>query len=126
LEARLTEFTAQAESERQEAQVSRLTLEERQNRLRQLQQEIQAAAQELDGYLRQQAEKRSRLNVLEQLDTQHEGFSAGALAAMKQSQDVVGSLADRIRVGVVTVTKYVVGIVNRSGAVAVGWTPSVM
>ena len=39
LEARLTEFTTQAESERQEAQVSRLTLEERQNRLRQLQQE---------------------------------------------------------------------------------------
>ena len=48
--------------------------------------------------LQQQAEKRSRLNVLEQLQAGHEGFSAGALAALKQSQHVLGSLADKIRV----------------------------
>ncbi len=48
--------------------------------------------------VRQQAEKRSRLNVLEQLQDSHEGFSAGALAALKQSKSVLGSLADKIRV----------------------------
>jgi len=48
--------------------------------------------------LRQQAEKRSKLGVLEQLATQHEGFGAGALAALKQSKHVLGSLADRLKV----------------------------
>jgi chromosome segregation protein len=73
-------------------------LEERQVRLRAIQGEITGAAQELDGVMRRQAEKRSRLNVLEQLDTQHEGFSQGALAALRQSSDVLGSIADRLRV----------------------------
>ena len=36
--------------------------------------------------------------MLEQLQAGHEGFSAGALAALKQSRHVLGSLADRIRV----------------------------
>jgi len=54
--------------------------------------------QELDVVVRQQAEKRSRLNVLEQLQDSHEGFSAGALAALKQSTSVLGSLTDKIRV----------------------------
>ena len=36
--------------------------------------------------------------MLEQLQAGHEGFSAGALAALKQSQHVLGSLADKIRV----------------------------
>ncbi len=98
LEARLAEFTAEFQTEQQNVQTCRGTLEERQARLRALQGEISNAAQELDGALRQQAEKRSRLNVLEQLDTQHEGFSQGALAALRQSQDVLGSIADRLRV----------------------------
>ncbi|HVV00993.1 MAG TPA: chromosome segregation protein SMC, partial [Verrucomicrobiae bacterium] len=40
----------------------------------------------------------SRLNVLEQLQADHEGFSTGSLAALQQSRNVLGSLADRIRV----------------------------
>ncbi len=48
--------------------------------------------------MQQQAEKRSRLNVLEQLQSEHEGFSAGALAALKNAEQVLGSLADKIRV----------------------------
>ena len=36
--------------------------------------------------------------MLEQLQAEHEGFSAGSVAALKQSQHVLGSLADRIRV----------------------------
>ena len=98
LEVRLAEFSQAVESERLQVQTSRGTLEERQLRLRSIQGEINAAQQALDGVVRQQAEKRSRLNVLEQLDTQHEGFGAGALAALKQSQNVLGSLADKIRV----------------------------
>ena len=98
LEARLTEFSMQVESERLSVQASRGTLEERQQRVRELQGEIATAQQQLDGVVRQQAEKRSRLNVLEQLDTQHEGFAAGALAALRQSDAVLGSLADKIRV----------------------------
>ncbi|MDB6030480.1 MAG: smc [Verrucomicrobiales bacterium] len=98
LEARLQEFAANAESEKLTVQMSRGTVEERQQRLREIQQELNLVAQELDGFVRQQAEKRSRLNVLEQLQHDHEGFSAGTLAALKQSQSVLGSLADKIRV----------------------------
>src|SRR6185503_19870677 len=46
----------------------------------------------------QQAGKRSRLSILEQLHESHEGFGAGALAALQQSQAVLGSLVDKIRV----------------------------
>ncbi len=98
LEMRLAEFSANVEAEKLSVQTSRGTVEERQQRLRQLQQELNQATQSLDGVLRQQAEKRSRLNVLEQLQDSHEGFSGGALAALKQSQAVIGSLADKIRV----------------------------
>jgi chromosome segregation protein len=98
LEARLAEFAANVQVEKLNAQTQRGTVEERQQRLREIQQELTQASQELDGFLCQQAEKRSRLNVLEQLQESHEGFSAGALAALKQSQSVLGSLADRIRV----------------------------
>ena len=94
----LEEFTQQAQTDRELAQTSRQTLEERQQRLRTLQVEIQQSQLGLDGVLRQQAEKRSRLNVLEQLDASREGFGAGALAALKQSTVVLGSIADKIRV----------------------------
>jgi chromosome segregation protein len=98
LDAQTDEFQRQVESERERVQSSRMTLEERQARLREIQSEIQQATLSLDAVLRQQAEKRSRLTVLEQLDTQHEGFGAGALAALRQSRHVLGTLADRIRV----------------------------
>ena len=78
LEVRLAEFSLAVETEKLQVQTSRGTLEERQLRLRSIQGEINAAQQALDSVVRQQAEKRSRLNVLEQLDTQHEGFGAGA------------------------------------------------
>jgi chromosome segregation protein len=98
LEVRLHEFAAAVEAEKLNAQTSRGTVEERQQRLREIHQELASVTQELDGVLRQQAETRSRLNVLEQLQSDHEGFSAGAVAALKQSDRVLGSLADRIRV----------------------------
>lgn len=98
LELRLHEFAAAVEAEKMHAQTSRGTVEQRQQRLREIQQEIGVVSQELDKVLRQQAETRSRLNVLEQLQSDHEGFSAGAVAALKHSDRVLGSLADRIRV----------------------------
>jgi chromosome segregation protein len=98
LEARLTEFAANVETRKINVSQQRGTVEERQQRLREIQQEIAQASQELDGQLRRQAEIRSRLNVLEQLEESHEGFGAGALAALQQSDAVLGSLADRIRV----------------------------
>ena len=52
----------------------------------------------MDDSLRQQAEKRSRLNFLEQLQAEHEGFGSGALSALKNAANVLGSLADKIRV----------------------------
>jgi chromosome segregation protein len=98
LDARLQEFAANVEAEKLNIQTSRGTVEERQARLRELQDEMNRASQSLDQLLRQQAEKRSRLNVLEQLKNDYEGFSAGTQAILKGSEGVLGSLTDRIKV----------------------------
>jgi chromosome segregation protein len=98
LETRLTEFAANVEVRKLNVQTQRGTVEDRQKRLKEIQEELNRAGQEQDQLLQQQAEKRSRLNVLEQLQAGHEGFSAGSVAALKQSQHVLGSLADKIRV----------------------------
>jgi chromosome segregation protein len=98
LEARLQEFTASVEMEKLNVATTRGSVEQRQNRLRELQSELQAASTEQDKFLHQQSDKRSRLTVLEQLEGAHEGFDAGAVAALRQSRSVIGSLADRIRV----------------------------
>jgi chromosome segregation protein len=111
LEARLSEFAANVEAARVNVQTQRGTVEQRQQRLREIQQQLSQVTQDLDALLRQQAEKRSRLGVLEQLQESHEGYSSGALAALRQSRAVLGSLADRIRVP----DRYVVAIENALG-----------
>jgi chromosome segregation protein len=98
LEERLRQFAEHVEAEKLDVQSRRGTVEERQTRLKALQQEIEQASREGESTLQQQAEKRSRLNVLDQLQAEHEGFSAGSLAALKRAELVLGSLADRIRV----------------------------
>jgi len=98
LEARLLEFTASVEIEKLNVATTRGSVEQRQNRLHELQTELQASSQEQDQFLQHQAEKRSRLHILEQLEGSREGFDAGAVAALRQSRSVIGSLADRIRV----------------------------
>ena len=98
LNLRITEFAATVEAQKASAQSQRGTVEERQKRLREIQEELLAVTRELDGHLQQQAEKRSKLSVLSQLQSDHEGFSAGALAALKSAQNVLGSVADGIRV----------------------------
>ncbi len=98
LDSRLQEFTASVEVEKLNVATTRGSVEQRQNRLRELQTELQNASTEQDKFLHQQSDKRSRLTVLEQLEGSHEGFDAGAVAALRQSRSVIGSLADRIRV----------------------------
>jgi chromosome segregation protein len=98
LESRLQEFTASVEVEKMNVATTRGSVEQRQNRLKELQNELHESSQEQDKFLHLQSEKRSRLHVLEQLEGQHEGFDAGAVAALRQSRSVIGSLADRIRV----------------------------
>jgi chromosome segregation protein len=97
LAARLQQFSASVEAERINAQAQRGTLEERQQRLRLIQEELGRATQEMDDWLRQQAENRSRLHLLEQLDAEREGFGAGALSALKNAEQALGLLADRMR-----------------------------
>ncbi|MDB6020653.1 MAG: smc [Pedosphaera sp.] len=98
LQTRLHEFAVNVETQKLNVQTQRGTVEERQARLREIQSELTRLTQDLDAQLQQQAEKRSRVNVLEQLQSEHEGFSAGTLAALKNAEHVLGSLADRIRV----------------------------
>src|SRR5215470_6324847 len=98
LETRLHDFAVNVQAQKLNAQTQRGTVEERQNRLAQIHEELNLAGKEQDKVLEQQAEQRSRLNVLEQLQADHEGFSAGSLAALKQSHHVLGSLADKIHV----------------------------
>lgn len=111
MESRLDTFVANFETDKLSVATTRGTVEQRQARLRELQSELLECSAEQDRLLQQQAEKRSRLNVLEQLEGSHEGFSAGALAALRQSQAVIGSLADRIRVP----DQYVTAIENALG-----------
>ena len=98
LDARLQEFTVSVEAEKLSVATTRGSVEQRQSRLKELLVELHESSQEQDKFLQQQAEKRSRLHVLEQLEGSHEGFDAGAVAALRQSRSVIGSLADRIRV----------------------------
>jgi chromosome segregation protein len=98
LDARLHEFVADVATKKLNAQTQRVSVEQRQQRLQTIHHELESSARKQDAALEQQAGTRSRLNVLEQLEAAHEGFSAGALTALKQSQHVLGSLADRIRV----------------------------
>lgn len=98
LDARLSEFASLVETETLNVQTHRGTVEERQSRLKELHVELGESGQSLDGLLREQAEKKSKLHVLTDLDRSHEGFSEGALAVLKTADGVMGSLADKIRV----------------------------
>lgn len=98
LQERLGQFSSEVASRKSNAQNRRGTVEERQQRLTELQERLAKLTAELDDLLRTQAEKRSRLNVLQQLQASNEGVSAGAQAALKESETALGLLADQIRV----------------------------
>jgi chromosome segregation protein len=98
LEASLRKFETSVADEKLNAESRRGMVEEHRQRLAGIQQDIASVAREQDAALQEQAQKRSRLEVIEQLEAEHEGFSAGSLAALAQSRHVLGSLADRISV----------------------------
>jgi chromosome segregation protein len=98
LDLRYTDFASSVEQEKHNAELRRTSVAEQQQRLRDVQQELNQVTKDLDDLWRQQAGHRSRLSVLEQLQTEHEGFSSGALAALQPSPHVLGALVDRIRV----------------------------
>jgi chromosome segregation protein len=114
LEVQLQEFAANVATDKLNAQTKRGSVEQRRNRLGELQAELQAASAEQNQFLQAQAEKRSRLNVLEQLEGSREGFEAGPVAALRSREAgraVIGLLADRIHVP----DTYVVAIENALG-----------
>ena len=98
LRERLGQFSSDVESRRSTAQSHRGTVDERQQRLAELQGLLAKLTGELDELLRVQAGKRSRLNVLQQLQASNEGVSAGAQAAISESESALGLLVDQIRV----------------------------
>lgn len=112
LKERLETFAQSVEQQKQEATNKRLSVEECQKRLQEIHVQIKAITQELENLSRQQAGQRSRLSVLEQLEQAREGFSAAAAAVLRQSKNVLGSLADKIRVP----DEYVVAIESALGA----------
>jgi hypothetical protein len=59
--------------------------------IRKLQDELVRATRALDEILHKQAENRSRLTLLDQLQSEYEGFSAGSVAALKGNSQVLGS-----------------------------------
>ncbi len=95
---KLEQFSDTVEADKKAANDQRETVEQRQARLKVLQEEIHTATEQLDSILHSQAEKRSQLNVLKDLESSHEGFSEGAVAAMKEADTLMGSLADHMRV----------------------------
>ncbi|MCL4178945.1 MAG: chromosome segregation protein SMC [Verrucomicrobia bacterium] len=97
LETRLEEFTATVAAEKQDAASRRGSVAERQQRLKELQGQIESVNRTLDERVQLQAGQKSRLHLLEQLQSEHEGYGAGALAALQTGQ-VLGSLADRLQV----------------------------
>jgi chromosome segregation protein len=97
LEVRLAEFSAEAEAGELQVRTSRESIQDLQARIGELEEEARTAQHALDALLRRQAEVRSRLGVLEQLDAQREGVDAGAVAALKAAGAAAAMLADRIR-----------------------------
>jgi chromosome segregation protein len=97
LEQRLGDFAATVAAEKEAAATRRGSVAERQQRLRELSEHLESVNRTLDGRVQLQAGHKSRLQLLEQLQTEHEGYGAGALAAL-QTEQVLGTLADRLQV----------------------------
>jgi chromosome segregation protein len=98
LETRIRQFQADVESKKRSASTKRGTLEERQARLQEIEGDLERVNREQERLLETQTDLRSRLQMLEQLESDHEGFAAGAAAALNQADKVIGSLVDRITV----------------------------
>jgi chromosome segregation protein len=98
LESRLAEFEESVATDRLTVETHRGTVEERQARLQTISGDLGAVENELDDLVQQQAEKRSRREVLQQLVETKEGYGTGAQVVLNQCEQAMGSLADKIQV----------------------------
>ncbi len=95
---RLSQFSSRVEARRREAAGQKQAVEERESRLSEQEASLGQVSGRLEEQLREYAEERSRLAVLEQLDADREGFGEAAAEALSLAGPEKGSLADRIRV----------------------------
>jgi len=95
---RINELAHRLEQDRQNTQAKQAEIEHKQKQLQELQRSLNEHLSLQEQLLQQQAELRSKLDLLEQLQTQYEGFSSGAQAALRHTGAVLGALADKIRV----------------------------
>ena len=98
LESRLAEFEESVATDRLTVETHRGTVEERQARLQTISGDLGAVENELDDLVQQQAEQRSRREVLQQLVETKEGYGTGAQVVLNQCEQAMGSLADKIQV----------------------------
>ncbi|MCS7337764.1 MAG: chromosome segregation protein SMC [Verrucomicrobiae bacterium] len=98
LQNQLADLAARIEDQRRDIQQRRSEIETRQSKLHAVRESLAQHLQLQEQLLQQQAELRSKLDLLEQLQAQYEGFSSGAQAALRHTGAVLGALADKIRV----------------------------
>lgn len=99
LEQKIQEFNQTAESDKQITDEKRTQLQKLQSELNSFQLENSKLGNKQDDLYRQIATRKSRLNVLEQLQSSREGFDAGAMSILKNgTKGVLGALVDRIRI----------------------------
>ncbi|MBO7108328.1 MAG: chromosome segregation protein SMC, partial [Verrucomicrobia bacterium] len=99
LEQKIQEFNQTAESDKQITDEKRAQLQKLQSELNSFQVENSKLGNKQDDLYRQIATRKSRLNVLEQLQSSREGFDAGAMSILKNgTKGVLGALVDRIRI----------------------------
>lgn len=95
---RLAEFERDSEQQVREVEDRRATVQQRQAELAGLQKQAADLNRQLEELQRQQTDRQSRLAVLQQLESGHEGFDEGAQAALKLDAETLGTLAERLRV----------------------------
>lgn len=99
LEAKIQDFNQVAQSDKEIGEEKRGRLQKLQSELSAFQSENSTLSQQQEELFRQIATRKSRLNVLEQLQSSREGFAAGAAALLKEkAQGVLGALVDQIRI----------------------------
>ena len=101
LEERQTEFKQSSESDKQVDAEKKKELQRLQGELQRLNQEGAVLRNQQDELFRLQASRKSRLSVLEQLQTSREGFESGAQEVLKASRSgilsgALGALVDRM------------------------------
>ncbi len=99
LEQKIQDFNQVAQSDKEIGEEKRGRLQKLQSELGAFQSENSALSHQQEELFRQIATRKSRLNVLEQLQSSREGFAAGAAALLKEkAQGVLGALVDQIRI----------------------------